>query len=233
MPYDDATAPWLAADESTDCATTVTSRTCLRSASAWGTSCSPWRLGGRGRSSTRAGAALGLDPVRSRLRDGPIELASVIADGARGIQWNNDIVSRLPAGATVLATSPDDDPCRPSRFGERAWGLQFHAGGVAEVVATWVRSRRLRATETASSWRRRPLSSSPPRRAAPRLGGARAQVVPASWQRPVVAVGRDAWPDRTAGRPAGAARVRCRHPDSCCGLWSIAGRRSDHDLLVS
>lgn len=83
------------------------------------------------------GRALGLNPVRLTAAGRADELTSVIADGARSIQWNCDIVSRLPDGATELATAPDGS-VQAARFGPRAWGLQFHPEASPAVFATWV-----------------------------------------------------------------------------------------------
>jgi GMP synthase (glutamine-hydrolysing) len=83
------------------------------------------------------GRALGLNPVRLTAAGRADELTSAIADGARSIQWNCDIVSRLPDGATELATSPDGS-IQAARFGARAWGLQFHPEASPAVFASWV-----------------------------------------------------------------------------------------------
>jgi GMP synthase-like glutamine amidotransferase len=51
------------------------------------------------------------------------------------VQWHSDTFA-LPGGATLLATSP---ACRNQafRFGERAYGLQFHPEVTADMVAEW------------------------------------------------------------------------------------------------
>src|SRR3546814_8536346 len=43
----------------------------------------------------------------------------------RGIQWNNDIVPSLPAGAEVLAQTPAGEP-QVARFGRAIWGGELH-----------------------------------------------------------------------------------------------------------
>lgn len=49
-------------------------------------------------------------------------------------------VHRLPAGAVRLATSPRDEN-HAFRFGDRAWGLQFHPEFGAEVMRGYIRTR--------------------------------------------------------------------------------------------
>ena len=46
-------------------------------------------------------------------------------------------VMRLPAGAVLLATTAQD-PCHAFRYGERAWGVQFHPEFSAEVTRAYV-----------------------------------------------------------------------------------------------
>jgi GMP synthase (glutamine-hydrolysing) len=54
----------------------------------------------------------------------------------RAIQWNDDIVVRLPAGATVLAATPQGIP-QAMRVGDAAWGVQFHPEADHGIVAAW------------------------------------------------------------------------------------------------
>jgi GMP synthase-like glutamine amidotransferase len=51
------------------------------------------------------------------------------------VQWHSDTFA-LPAGATLLATSP---ACRNQafRYGECAYGLQFHPEVTADMVSEW------------------------------------------------------------------------------------------------
>jgi GMP synthase (glutamine-hydrolysing) len=85
------------------------------------------------------GVALGLLPVRLTAAGRGDPFMSVIGDGARSIQWNSDIVSRLPAGATELATAPDGS-VQAARFGQRAWGVQFHPEASPADFATWAKA---------------------------------------------------------------------------------------------
>ena len=45
--------------------------------------------------------------------------------GARGIQWNNDVVTRAPEGAVVLAESAAGE-LQAARFAAGVWGVQLH-----------------------------------------------------------------------------------------------------------
>jgi GMP synthase (glutamine-hydrolysing) len=57
-------------------------------------------------------------------------------DGLPSVHWNGDIAVCLPAGTTLLATTPDGAP-QAVRFGRCAWGVQFHPEASAAVVAGW------------------------------------------------------------------------------------------------
>ena len=52
-------------------------------------------------------------------------VAQLLGVGRQAVQWNDDIVTRLPAAASVLAVAPDGS-VQAARFGARAWGVQFH-----------------------------------------------------------------------------------------------------------
>jgi len=59
-------------------------------------------------------------------------------DGLAAIHYNDDVVTVVPEGATVLATLPDGRP-QAIRFGPRAWGVQFHPETSPEVFGAWLR----------------------------------------------------------------------------------------------
>jgi len=73
-------------------------------------------------------------------------LATAVDDGLLGslpadrmpvsLQWNDDIVVRLPPGAELLAATPDGVP-QAFRLGEAAWGVQFHPEVDAAIVTAW------------------------------------------------------------------------------------------------
>lgn len=63
------------------------------------------------------------------------------AGGERGIQWNSDVVTVAPPGATVLATTPDGD-LQVARFAPTVWGVQLHPEADAEIVRAWAEGDR-------------------------------------------------------------------------------------------
>ena len=56
--------------------------------------------------------------------------------GSTVLHWNNDVVTELPPGATLLAEAPDGS-VQAARFGPRAWGVQFHPEVDPDIVAGW------------------------------------------------------------------------------------------------
>lgn len=86
------------------------------------------------------GQATGLTPVRLT-DDGRVDpLLGVVGDGCPAIMWNGDVVTRLPEGATRLATSPDGT-VQAARFGAHAWGLQFHPECSPAQFRTWTTAK--------------------------------------------------------------------------------------------
>jgi GMP synthase (glutamine-hydrolysing) len=67
------------------------------------------------------------DPVLAHLRE-PVGV----------YQWHTDVFD-LPAGAVRLARS-EQSPNQAFRFGERAWGLQFHPEVDAPLFAGWMQN---------------------------------------------------------------------------------------------
>ena len=83
-----------------------------------------------------AGKARGLTRFHPNT-DGAVDpLLSSARPGSLGLQWNGDILSPMPAGATVLATAPDGS-VQAARFGPRAWGVQFHPEVTPEIFRGW------------------------------------------------------------------------------------------------
>lgn len=82
-----------------------------------------------------AGMTRGVVPVRLTDEGGADPLLAG-CDGLPAVHWNRDVATGLPSGATVLATAPDGT-VQAARFGERAWGVQFHPEASAAVVAGW------------------------------------------------------------------------------------------------
>lgn len=66
----------------------------------------------------------------------------VVARGPiRGIQWNHDLVTALPDGATTLAQTPQGE-LQLARFAPRAWGIQLHPEADEHVLAAWAEGDR-------------------------------------------------------------------------------------------
>lgn len=59
------------------------------------------------------------------------------------IQWHYDMISTLPAGAVLLASSPVCEH-QAFRLGRLAWGIQFHIETTPDTVHTWAASDRER-----------------------------------------------------------------------------------------
>jgi GMP synthase (glutamine-hydrolysing) len=82
------------------------------------------------------GRALGLTPVRLTPAGRTDPLLQAVQHDARAVQWNDDIVTTLPPGSTLLAVAPDGT-VQAARFGASAWGVQFHPEVSPEVFARW------------------------------------------------------------------------------------------------
>lgn len=54
----------------------------------------------------------------------------------RGIQWNNDVVDRLPEGAVALARTERGE-LQAARFADTVWGVQLHPEADVAVVTPW------------------------------------------------------------------------------------------------
>ena len=63
-------------------------------------------------------------------------LFSVLPDKPPVAQYHGDSITALPAGAVLLASTPD---CahQAYRLGERAWAVQFHPEVDADIVESW------------------------------------------------------------------------------------------------
>lgn len=67
--------------------------------------------------------------------DDPL-VGGMAASPVRGIQWNTDLVTRLPEGASVLAETGDGE-LQVARFAPAAWGVQLHPEADEPVVSSW------------------------------------------------------------------------------------------------
>jgi GMP synthase (glutamine-hydrolysing) len=79
----------------------------------------------------RHGPELGLGDVVVKQSDALLSAGTLPV-----VQWHFDTVTRLPAAATLLASSTTYD-VQAFRVGEVAWGLQFHVEATPAMVATW------------------------------------------------------------------------------------------------
>ncbi len=84
------------------------------------------------------GPAKGLTPVRLTPAgaEDPLLGAGTVRDGSQSVQWNNDVVTVLPDGATELATAPDGT-VQAARYSTYAWGVQFHPEASPAVFRSW------------------------------------------------------------------------------------------------
>lgn len=91
-------------------------------------------LGGRVRRSP-AGRTLGVFSVlgSTGLATDPVLAA---ADAAPVVQWNDDIVTELPSGATPLATNGRGDLLL-ARLAPTVWGVQGHPEADHAIVSEW------------------------------------------------------------------------------------------------
>lgn len=83
------------------------------------------------------GQALGLTPIALTATGREDALLGVMGPDSVAVQWNSDIVTRLPGGAVALATSPDGT-VQAARFGDRAWGVQFHPEVGPDTFRGWI-----------------------------------------------------------------------------------------------
>lgn len=95
-------------------------------------------LGGRA-GLNPAGQASGVTPI-ALTPDGAKDPLLADLDGRHVVQWNSDVITEMPFGATVLATAPDGS-VQAARFGARAWGLQFHPEASPQIFDVWAGSK--------------------------------------------------------------------------------------------
>lgn len=66
--------------------------------------------------------------------------------GVPAVQWNNDVVTRLPAGAVELARTPRNEN-QAARFAPAVWGVQWHPEAGEEIIGPWADNDRDEAVE--------------------------------------------------------------------------------------
>jgi GMP synthase (glutamine-hydrolysing) len=64
------------------------------------------------------------------------ELMGPLASPRRGVQWNDDLVTALPDGATLLAATERDE-IQAVRYGPSMWGVQLHPEVDVPVLLPW------------------------------------------------------------------------------------------------
>ena len=68
-------------------------------------------------------------------------LMGPLATPRRGVQWNDDVVTALPDGATLLAAT-DRGEVQAVRYAPTVWGVQLHPEVDVPVLLPWAESDR-------------------------------------------------------------------------------------------
>jgi GMP synthase (glutamine-hydrolysing) len=66
--------------------------------------------------------------------------------GVPAVQWNNDVVTRLPDTAVDLAHTPREEN-QAARFTPAVWGVQWHPEAGEEIIGPWADNDRDEAVE--------------------------------------------------------------------------------------
>ena len=89
----------------------------------------------------RHGQQLGLLGVGWTEAAGSDVLMAPLATPRRGVQWNDDVVTALPDGATLLAATERDE-VQAVRYRPMMWGVQLHPEVDLPVLLPWAESDR-------------------------------------------------------------------------------------------
>ena len=92
-------------------------------------------LGGRVERNPR-GQQVGLLTVGWTAAAADDPLTAPFATPRRGVQWNDDVVTALPEGATLLAETAYGE-VQAARYGPAMWGVQLHPEVDAAVLGPW------------------------------------------------------------------------------------------------
>ncbi len=65
-------------------------------------------------------------------------LLGAVSTPRRAVQWNDDLVTRVPDDAVVLARTPEGEP-QAVRFAPSVWGVQWHPEVDRGVLEHWAR----------------------------------------------------------------------------------------------
>jgi GMP synthase (glutamine-hydrolysing) len=93
------------------------------------------------------GKQIGTPPIgwlRAAAQD---RLLGALTTARIGVQWNQDVVHEIPAGARVLARTERME-IQAAWFGCRVWGVQWHPEAGADIVRRWVEGNPDGARET-------------------------------------------------------------------------------------
>lgn len=82
------------------------------------------------------GQQVGLLPLGWTAAAADDRLLGPLATPRRGVQWNDDVVVRLPEGATLLAATEHGE-VQAARFGPAMWGVQLHPEVDDVVLKPW------------------------------------------------------------------------------------------------
>jgi GMP synthase (glutamine-hydrolysing) len=67
---------------------------------------------------------------------GPVAALGSSAESVPAVQWNNDVVTRLPVGAVDLAHTERGE-LQAVRFTPSVWGVQWHPEAGVEIIGSW------------------------------------------------------------------------------------------------
>ena len=87
------------------------------------------------------GQQIGLLETRWTSAAGEDALFGPLATQRRGVHWNDDIVTRLPDDAVLLAETEHHE-VQAVRYGPAMWGVQLHPEIDAEVLRPWAEEER-------------------------------------------------------------------------------------------
>jgi GMP synthase (glutamine-hydrolysing) len=87
------------------------------------------------------GQQLGLLDVGWTAEAADDRLLGALATPRRGVQWNDDAVTRLPEGAALLAAT-DRGEVQAARYAPTVWGVQLHPEVDVPVLLPWAASDR-------------------------------------------------------------------------------------------
>jgi GMP synthase (glutamine-hydrolysing) len=77
---------------------------------------------------------------------GPVAALGSSAESVPAVQWNNDVVTRLPVGAVDLAHTERGE-LQAVRFTPSVWGVQWHPEAGEEIIGPWAEHDRDDAVE--------------------------------------------------------------------------------------